>query len=346
MNKLIQIIEDDARKICQKVDLSEIKDKSILITGASGLMGHYYSACLKVSLAGNQSKAQVYCVAQRPPDYWYEFLDYPGAEVLFGDLTDHDFCQSLPEVDYIIHAAGYGQPGKFLSDPVRTLKLNSFTTFCLLEKLKLHGKFLFISSSEVYSGLANPPHKESEIGTTNTDHVRACYIEAKRCGEAICNAYRRRGVNAKSARVSLGFGPGTRPSDTRVLHSFIYRALKEGKIELMDSGQARRTYCYIADAVEMLWQILLNGKSAIYNVGGEAKTSIAELAQFIGEYLQVPVIFPKTLHAVEGAPLDVSLDLTKVKTEFGKTEFLPLAQALAITIEWQKALFEREQIKH
>lgn len=197
---------------------------------------------------------------------------------------------------------------------------------------------MFISTSEVYSGLTNPPHKESEIGTTNTDHQRACYIEAKRGGEAICNAYRGRGVAAKSARVSLGFGPGTRPNDARVLHSFINRAILEGKIELLDNGSARRTYCYIADAVELLWQILLFGKEAIYNVGGQAKTTIGELAKFIGDYLQVPVIFPKVTHAVSGAPLDVSLDLTRVKTEFGKTDFIPLKQALVATINWQKAL--------
>ena len=255
-----------------------------------------------------------------------------------GDLTNVDFCKSLPEADYIIHAAGYGQPGKFMENPVKTLKLNTAATFSLMEKLKPGGKFLFISTSEVYSGLTNPPHKENEIGTTNTDHQRACYIESKRGGEAICNAYRMRGIAAKSARVSLAFGPGTRATDARVLHSFINRAILEGKIELLDSGLAKRTYCYIADAVEMLWYILMNGRESIYNVGGESKTTIAELAKFIGNYLGVPVIFPKSSHAITGAPLDVSLDLTKVKTEFGKTEFMPLNEALIATIEWQKAL--------
>ncbi len=340
MNKLVQIIEDDAKEICSKVDLSEIKGKSILITGASGLMGHYFLACLKVLLGQNDSKTKVYCIAQNPPNYWHEFVDYAGAEVLRGDLTDADFCKSLPEADFIIHGAGYGQPGKFLSDPVKTLKLNVCTTFSLFEKLKPNGKFLFVSSSEVYSGLTSSPYKESQIGTTNTDHPRSCYIEGKRGGEAICNAYRSKGVQAKSARVALGFGPGTKLDDARVLHSFINRGLKQGKIELIDAGDAKRTYCYIADVVEILWQILLNGTEVIYNVGGVAKITIAELANLIGKYLKVPVIFPNSAAVMPGAPLDVELDLSRVKNEFNKNTFVPFDKALISTIEWQKVLFE------
>jgi len=138
----------------------------------------------------------------------------------------------------------------------KTLKLNTETTFYLFDKLKKNGKFLFLSTSEVYSGLANPPHKESEIGTTNTTHPRSCYIEAKRCGEAICNAHREKGVQSKSARLSLAYGPGTKPNDLRVINSFIQKAL-QGKRELLDQGEAKRTYCYKSDKTEIMETVLI-----------------------------------------------------------------------------------------
>lgn len=336
----VNIIASDAEDICQKVNLSEIRNKSVLITGASGLIGGYFLACLKRLSAINKWKFEVSAVMRsEPPSFLNEFLDYDGVSVFRGDLTDYEFCKGLPRADYIIHAAGYGQPGRFMENPINTLQLNTSSTFLLFDKLYPEGKFLFASTSEVYSGLSNPPFREAEIGTTNTTHPRACFIEAKRCGEAICNAYRARGVKAKSARLSLGYGPGTRPGDSRAINSFIQKAITNSSITLLDQGKARRTYCYLTDTVEIMWNILLLGKEPIYNVGGHSRITVGELALKIGEYLNVPVVFPDDSKDVPGAPDDVQLDMTKVKNEFGKTEYVEFEVGLARTIEWQKALY-------
>ncbi len=342
MNKLIEIIERDAEKILTKVNLEEIRNKTILLTGASGLIGTYLLACLKkLAEKGEKNFKTVVIMQNAPLPHLKSILDSLEAIIFQGDITDYNFCQSLPAADYIIHAAGYGQPGKFMENPIKTLRINTFSTFILFEKLLPNGKFLFISSSEVYSGLPNSPYKESTIGTTNTDHQRSCYIEAKRCGEAICNVYRQQGINAKSARLALAYGPGTKPGDTRVLNSFIQKAIQQKEIKLLDLGEGKRTYCYVADAVEIIWRILLDGKDAIYNVGGISRTTIAELARLIGDYLNVPVHFPNNTNTtLSGAPNDVYLDLDKIKSEFNKVEFVPLNIGLEKTIEWQKLLYK------
>jgi len=340
MNRLSEIIIKDAEKILEKIDLSEMEGKSILITGASGLIGTYFLACLKV-LSGNKKIGKITAVCgSKYPLYLNDLINYPEIEIAVGDLTNYEFHQKLPMADYIIHAAGYGQPGRFMENPTKTLKLNTEITFYLFDKLKNNGKFLFLSTSEVYSGLTNPPHKEFEVGSTNTTHPRSCYIEAKRCGEVICNAYGARGVKAKSARLSLAYGPGTKPDDLRVLNSFIQKAT-QGNIELLDYGEAKRTYCYISDAIEILWNILLFGKEPVYNVGGISSITIADLARKIGKHLNVPAVFPKiSSDKISGAPVDVSLDMTKVKNEFGKTKYVSFDEGLARTIKWQKELYK------
>lgn len=328
MNKLAKIILGDAKDI--KIDFSEFNNKTILITGATGLIGTYLVASLKPS-----TNAKVIIVAHNKPDDYYFDLLPNGAKILTGDLTNIDFLKTIPEANYIIHAAGYGQPGKFLDDPVKTLKLNTLTTFSLLEKLKPSGKFLFVSTSEVYSGSKNIPYKENDTGNTNTTHKRACYIEGKRSGEAITFAH-----NQKVVRLSLAYGPGTKKNDQRVLNSFIEKAL-DGKISMLDSGKAKRTYLYITDAVEIMWNVLLFGKNSLYNVAGESKTTIFELAKKIGDYLNVPVKKPAILETLEGAPEDVWLDITKIKNEFNKTDFINLDEGLKKTIEWQKLLYKK-----
>jgi UDP-glucose 4-epimerase len=79
----------------------------------------------------------------------------------------------------------------------------------------------------------------------------------------------------------LAYGPGTKKNDHRVLNSLIQKGLMGDKIELMDGGDAVRTYCYITNVIEMFWNILLFGKKTLYNVGGESKITILELAKTI-----------------------------------------------------------------
>ena len=341
MAALAQYIISDAQNSVTGIDFSGLKNKSILVTGASGLVGTYLLAGLAHVPRKNRPK-KMYAVCQsRPEPHWKEITDIVHATILRGDLCDDMFANRLPKADLIIHASGYAQPGKFMADPLKTIALNTAVTLKLLEKLKPKGKFLFISSSEVYSGLTHPPFKEDQVGTTNTDHPRSCYIESKRCGEAIVYAARSKGVDAKSARLSLAYGPGTKRDDKRALHSFINRALAEKKIELLDSGDALRTYCYITDAARMMWNILLRGTDNIYNVGGTSRTTIAKLAKLIGKILKVPVIIPRSKKQALAAPEDVRLDLTKAKKEFGKQKFVSFEDGMKKTIAWQKELHER-----
>jgi len=339
MHKLVDIIMKDASTICKKVSFDGIIGKTILITGASGLIGGYFIACLKhLSQMYNIRFTTVTVMQNEYSHYLKELQNFDNVNIYRGDLTNAEFIEKLPKADIIIHAAGYVQPGRFLQNQIKTLKLNTFSTFMLFDKLAENGKFLFASTAELYSGLNDPPFKEHEIGTTNTVHPRACYIEAKRCGEAICNSYRIKGADAKSVRLALAYGPGTRPGDMRVLNSFIEKALN-GQITLIDQGRAKRTYCYISDAIEIMWNVLLLGKDTVYNVGGNSRTTIGELAHKIGRYLNVPVIFPADDKDMAGAPDDVCLDMTKVQQEFGKNDYVSFDEGLANTIEWQKALY-------
>lgn len=344
MNNLGKILQKDAKIVCGKVDMKELAGKTMIVTGASGLIGINFLMSLKEFCAKLEVKNPPNITAVIFGDMKKCFSDFIGFKELSfkkGDITDIDFVGTLPESDYIIHAAGYGQPGKFMQDKVKTISINTSSTMSLLKKLKPDGKFLFISSSEVYSGLTDSPYREDQIGTTNTMHPRACYIEGKRCGEAICGAYFQKGRKVKSARLSLAYGPGTKPHDMRVLNSFIERGLT-GKIELMDSGQAKRTYCYVSDAVEIMWNILLFGKQPIYNVGGFSATTIASLAENIGKILKAEVSIPEADTGLSGAPDDVRLDMSLVRKEFNKlqSDYTSLESGLKNTIEWQRELYK------
>lgn len=291
--------------------------KNILITGAYGLVGSNICKILE--------------------------RDYPDIEIMKvkGSVPDESldkmfFHQWGGEFDFIIDAAGYGQPQMFSKDKIRTIEINTTDVVNLFRWLKKDGKFLYISTAEVYSG-APSPHKETDIGTTTPQHPRACYIEGKRCGEAICMAYKEQGYDVKIARLALAYGPGTKKGDTRVLNQFIEQALTSGEIHIKDNGSAVRTYAYIDDVVKQLLFILFESKDCIYNVGGESTLSIRDLAFRIIEITRGGVIMGTK--SIEGAPDVVRLDLTKLHKEMN-FNLTPLDEGLKRTIEYQKQLYE------
>lgn len=324
------MIFDDARAVIESAqDFSFLERKTVLLTGTTGLIGTHFLATLALL---NELGLKMRVISQChsfPPDLILEISERGGISLVMGDAD--------VRADVILHCAGFAQPLIFTANPVETIRINTTVTQRLLENLKPGGKFLFISSSEVYSGLSGVVD-ESQIGTTTPSHPRSSYIEGKRCGEAIVNAYRQGGVNAKSVRLSLTYGPGTRKNDKRALSSFINKALTKGKIKMEYPGLETRSYCYIRDAVEMMWKVLLHGTKPVYNIGGPDIITMLNLAKLVGQITGVEVTAPEDSQEMAGAN-GVLVDVSRYKSEFPKKDFVKLEAGVKNTIDWQRGFY-------
>lgn len=332
------IIESDVNNIIKSIDFEKLRNKSILITGSSGLLGIYFVSCLKT--IQNEYNIDAYFWIKSDIDsYFKSFFDF-DCTIIKEDISNPKSFDNLPMFDFIIHSSGYGQPDRFLENKIKTIQINTTATINLFEKLNQTGTFLFVSSSEVYNGLDKLFVSENEIGVSNTDNPRSCYIDSKRCGESICHIYKGLGRDVKIIRLSLTYGPGTKINDTRVVSSLIMKSIFNDSIQLKDRGEAIRTYCYISDVIEMFWNIMLHGKDVVYNVGGNTTFSILELANMIGEKSNKSVILPEIVNTLIGSPNVVKLDIYKYITEFNKTKFVGLDEGLNNTIKWQRFIYE------
>ena len=198
---LRKLLDHNAELVLARIDRAPLAGRTVLLTGASGLIGQ-----------------NLHCA-----------LVKAGAKVVTPGRVLSPVSGSY---DFIIHAAGYAQPAKFLADAMGTISVNTTMLMDLIQRLGPKGRLLFLSTSEVYSGSTRGIHNESDIGTTNPSGARACYIESKRCGEAICHAARENGKTTIIARVSSVYGPGVKPKDTRVMSQFIDQALELGARQL------------------------------------------------------------------------------------------------------------------
>ena len=337
-----RIISEDATRIVGKINLQEIENKDILIVGGTGLIGTSFIYSI-IEAANRGIVPNKLCITHlHSLPFFLEFVrKHKWIYLLEGDLTDDSFVETIGSFDYIIHLAGYGQPAQFSIDPVKTIKLNTTLTMALLEKLRISGKFLFASSSGIYNGLEKESFTEDDVGTTNTIHPRACYYEGKKCGEVIVNSYRQSGIDAKSVRLSYTYGPGVRNTDERALYSFIKKSFS-GHINLLDDGSAERIYCYISDAIELMWNVFLYGDKPIYNIGGTEKTTIYRLARIIGDIMHADVIIPEDNNSIPGNHSIERLDMTRTLNQF-PISYISLDEGLARTVAWYKSnYFEKK----
>ena len=148
------LIWKDTDEIISQFDFGFLQNKSVLVTGASGLLGGYFVSTIRSLILKQKMSIKLSAVTHSTPgNYLKALCDFEGAQILSLDLSKPEEVRKLPTTfDVIIHAAGYGQPGKFLLNPVKTISINTASTFELFEKLNPGGKFLFISTSEVYVG--------------------------------------------------------------------------------------------------------------------------------------------------------------------------------------------------
>ncbi len=329
-------------QLLPEAQLEQLNGKSILMTGATGLIGLNLLGFLAQHVATGRLDLDIFGVS-RSGILPSQFSHREHVQMFSVDLSlEMNLGASLPPADFVVHGATYGQPAKFMDRPIETILLNTSVTAALAELSK--EQFLFLSSSEVYSGLVGSPHKETEIGTSNTDHPRACYIEGKRAGEAVTLAIGKMNKGAKVARLSLVYGPGARWDDQRVMYELIKRALTSGYVSLRGSGSSKRSYLYVNDAIQLLVTIMLNGENGVYNLGGLETISLEGLAKKIAAAAEVEYRRPEphTEPQSVGAPDNVKLDMSKTLALSSFSNPTTLEKGLPETITWMRSQADEE----
>lgn len=280
--KLSEILRQDIENIINSnIEWEKLEESSVLITGATGMLGGYILRTL-VELNRNYGYNMNLFILIRHPEKLDESL---REEVQI-------ICQSVSEkinteekFDFVIHAASPASPLIMKDDPVGTIAANTLGTFYTLDiarKSDAKG-YLYISSREIYG----QPYENQEIFTEDTYgfvdplNPRSCYPEGKKAAETMCMCYKQQyGLNTKIARLAHTFGPGMSIDDGRVQADFLKNVVNNQDIVLKSEGTAIRTYTYVGDAVKALFYILLNSEDVVYNISSEADTvSIKQLAQ-------------------------------------------------------------------
>jgi UDP-glucuronate decarboxylase len=286
-----EIINSDMKYIFeQEIKWNSFEGKTILITGANGILGYYIVRVfmyLNDCFFNRRCKILALCRSEeRAKDKFRDLIFRDDLEIMVQDV-----CQEIKyccKINYIIHAASQASPKYYGKDPVGTLNANVFGTNNVLKLAseKNAESVLFISSGEVYGEVGNDkiPTKETDYGYIDPTNFRSCYSESKRLGETMCVSWNKQfEVPVKIVRPFHTYGPGILRTDGRVFSDFIFNIIDGEDIILKSDGKATRAFCYISDATRGFFTVLLNGKNGeAYNVGNNfAEVSILELAEIL-----------------------------------------------------------------
>lgn len=277
----------------------KLEGKTLLLTGASGLIG---TLIVDVLMKKNRDDGLnvTICAAGRNEKIATErFADYFGDKnFVFVKLNVNAPIELERRADFIIHAASNSHNFLFATDPVNTITANILGTNNLLTygvKAQTE-RFIFVSSGDTYGKPLNDSDifDENYCGYINCNTLRAGYPESKRAGEALCQAYiSQYGLDVVIARPCRIYGATMRLDDSKAMSEFIMNGVRGEDIVLKSQGLPQFSYCYGADCVSGIFYCLLKGKCGeAYNIADSSEIlSLRDIAEYISFLADRKVIF-------------------------------------------------------
>lgn len=302
--------------------LSEFRGKSVLITGATGLIGKTLmlfflylndSMDLEVSLTVSVRNLDKFRAMVN------KLINRSELKILVQDIAD-DYAVNY-DVDFIFHTAAVTQSKALIEFPADIYTKQFLGMRNILNLARQKGaSMVYLSSMEIYGQpfLSDKRTSENDVGYVNPLVIRNGYPESKRSNEFMMAAYASEyNVQVVSGRLAQTFGAGTSRDDSRAFAQFSRSALNGENITLYTDGTSVGNYTYLGDTLSALIVLAVRGVAGeAYNIVNESATStIREVANLVSTRFgngKVSIVNPD--HDLGFAPkVNLKMSATKIR---------------------------------
>ncbi len=317
--------------------------KSVLVTGATGLVGSWLVQELLLQ------KAHVTCLVWNA-DPTSELISSKLIErtsVINGDLAAISACEkaiSSSKCEYVFHLGAQTIVGEALQDPVRTFRSNIQGTWNLLDSIrnsKTPIKSAVVASSDKAYGTANSlPYKEDF-----PLHGDGPYDVSKTCTDLLAQSYATTyGLPITVARCGNIYGGGDL-NWSRIVPGTIKSLLMEETPILRSDGTFIRDYVHVDDIVGAY--LFLAEQTETKNIQGEAYNfsrdeplSVLDIYREVCSVVVGKYVEPKILSTTTAEIKDQHLDSSKARKELGWKSTVTLEKGITKTFDWYLNYFK------
>lgn len=219
------------------------------------------------------------------------FRFHSNFEFIKGNVADRDTVRGLIEwSDHVYHLAAPVGVKYIMDNPVLTILDNVRGIDCVLEAAKDFKKRVMVAStSEVYgrsldfldpTGKRKLKEEDYRVEGSTQNH-RWAYANTKALDEFLSLAYfKQYGTEVVVVRFFNTVGPQQLSNYGMVIPNFVEKALKGEEVVVFGSGEQKRSFMHVNDAVRAVRALMDTGKGIgkVFNVGNPFEVTINYLA--------------------------------------------------------------------
>jgi len=323
-------------------DLNFWRDRRVLVTGCTGVLGSWLTAKLAELGADVVGLVRDWV----PQSHLVRSGTMDRIKVVRGSVTDEETVNRIfaeYEIQTCLHLAALTVVGVANRAPVPTFETNVRGTWLLLEAARQWGKveqFILASSDKAYGSHDVLPYTEAA-----PLQGRHPYDVSKSCADLIAQAYAHTyKMPVAVTRCANMYGGGDL-NWNRIVPGTIRSALLNERPIIRSDGTMRRDYIYVKDIVNAyitLAEAMREGAhtGGTFNFGVDSPRTVLEMVQAIIRLSDHPTLEPVILNNVSNEIQDQYLSSERAHRILGWQPQYKLEEGLRETMRWYREIVE------